>query len=293
MMQNSAASQLAIGDTFQAVGPGSPRGAIHVEHLQNPPGEGSCHFENEHALFVSLAPRPIQYVQSQDGKTFSGLYRPGDMLITPANVPLTLQWEGEENCIEVRLTDQFLRKVAMETLSQDCDRLTLRPEFQVRNAQIESIARMLFTEVQQGEGALGTQLYVDSLANVLAVNLLRHHATRNPQLPIYEGGLPPRQLQSVLNYIDAYLDQNLKLENLAKLLDMSQFHFSRLFKQSIGLSPYQYLIQQRVERAKQLLKQTKHPITEIAFLCGFNSHSHLSKQFRQATGMTPKAYRTN
>ena len=77
------------------------------------------------------------------------------------------------------------------------------------------------------------------------------------------------------------------------MLDLSQFHFSRLFKQSLGLSPYQYLIEQRIERAKQLLKETNQSILDIALNCGYNSHSHLSKQFRQVTGMTPKAYRIN
>lgn len=72
---------------------------------------------------------------------------------------------------------------------------------------------------------------------------------------------------------------------------MSQFHFGRLFKQSLSLSPYQYLLQQRVERAKQLLQQTNKPVMEIALECGFNSHSHLGRKFRQLTGITPKAYR--
>ena len=111
-------------------------------------------------------------------------------------------------------------------------------------------------------------------------------------MPSYEGGLPSRQLQQVLDYIDAHLDQEIKLADLAQLPDMSQFHFSRLFKQSLGLSPYQYLLQQRVERAKQLLKNTDRLIIDIALDCGFNSHSHLSKQFKQLTGMTPKAYRS-
>ena len=97
-------------------------------------------------------------------------------------------------------------------------------------------------------------------------------------MPTYEGGLTPRQLQRVLDYIDTHLDQDLKLENLAQLLDISQFHFSRLFKQSLGSSPYQYLIHQRIERAKLLLKQTDQSIVDIAFDCGFNSHSHLSKK---------------
>ncbi len=95
----------------------------------------------------------------------------------------------------------------------------------------------------------------------------------------------------VLDYINDYLHQDIKLTDLAALLDMSQYHFSYLFKQATGISPYQYLLQQRIERAKQLLKQSDRSIADIASTCGFNSHSHLSKQFRQLTGTTPKAYR--
>lgn len=288
-MQNSAILHSQTNDSFDGSSQTQHRGNLRVEHLQNNPGEGSCHHEDEHTLFISLVPRPIHYMQSQDDKTYHGLYRQGDMLITPANVPLLVRWEGEENCLKIQLTAEFLRNIAKETLNQDCDRLQLIPEFKVRNSQIEGIAMMLFTEWQQE--AYSNQLYLDSLTNVLAVNILRNHATTKPVVPVYEGGLPPRQLQRVLDYIDAHLDQNIKLETLAQLLDMSQFHFSRLFKQSIGSSPYQYFIQQRVERAKQLLKQTDQSIVDIALDCGFNSHSHLSKQFRQFTGMTPKAYR--
>lgn len=105
--------------------------------------------------------------------------------------------------------------------------------------------------------------------------------------------MPQRQLLQVLAYIHDHLDQDIKLADLAALLNMSQFHFSHLFKQAIGTSPDQYLLQQRVERAKQLLKDSDRSIMDIAFLCGFSSYSHLSKQFRQLTGLTPKAYRAN
>ncbi|ELS03738.1 transcriptional regulator containing an amidase domain and an AraC-type DNA-binding HTH domain [Xenococcus sp. PCC 7305] len=288
-MEKTALSQDQMNVLTSQVSPILTGEHIRVQHLRNPPGEGPYHQEGNHTMFMSLAPRPIPYLQTQDGQTHTGLYRKGDLLITPANTPLFVRWEGDENCLQIQLTAQFLKSVARENLQNDCDRLELMPTFQTRDVHLEAIATMLFSELQQNPS--GNQLYVDSLANILAVNLLRQHATTKPKLPIYEGGLPQRQLMQILDYIDAHLDQNLKLENLAQLLDMSQFHFSRLFKQSIGLAPHQYLTQQRVERAKQLLKQTDQSIVDIALHCGFNSHSHLSKKFRQITGATPKSYR--
>nr|WP_274381973.1 AraC family transcriptional regulator [Myxacorys almedinensis] len=96
-----------------------------------------------------------------------------------------------------------------------------------------------------------------------------------------------------MNYIHEHLDRDIKLADLANQLSMSQFHFSNLFKQSLGITPYQDLLQQRIERAKQLLKEGDRFIMDIALLCGFNSHSHLSKQVRQLTGITPKQYRVD
>lgn len=262
---------------------------IQVQLLQNPAGEGNCHYKDEHTLYISLASRPIHYLQAQNGKTHTGLYRKGDILITPANTPLFVRWSGEENCLKIRLTTQFMQRVARETLEQDPDRLELLPGFQIRSPQIEAASMMLLTELQQDH--LNSRLYLDSLSNVLAVNLLRQHTASKPRLPTYEGGLPPRQLSQVLDYVDTHLDRNIRLADLAQLLDLSPFHFSRLFKQSIGATPHQYLKQQRIEHAKRLLKKTDQLIVDIALECGFNSHSHLSKQFRQLTGMTPKAYR--
>jgi AraC family transcriptional regulator len=193
--------------------------------------------------------------------------------------------------LQIRIASRFIQSVARETLDKNPDQLELRLEFRTRDPHIESIGMMLLAELKQEN--LGGRLYIESLANVLAVHLLRQYAAAKPHLPTYEGGLPQRQLLQVLEYINEHLNQDIKLADLAALLGMSQFHFSHLFKQSIGMAPYQYLLQQRVERAKQLLKQTDQSIMDIAFMCGFNSHSHLSKQFRQLTGMTPSAYRAN
>ena len=287
----TSASQWSENGLSQSLATTSHQNKITLQHLQNSPGEANCYFESEHSVFISLAPRPIEYVQIQDGKTHTGLYQKGEILITPANTPLFVRWKGEENCLQIKLTAEFLQSIARETLNTDPQRLELLPAFQIRQNQIEAIAMMLFSEWHQGN--FDNELYVDSLTNVLAVNLLRHHTVSKPQVPTYKGGLPPRQLSQILDYIDTHLDSNIKLADLAQLLDISSFHMSRLFKQSIGMTPYQYVSQQRVERAKQLLKHSDLLITDIALECGFSSHSHLSKQFRQIAGITPKAYRSS
>ncbi len=248
-------------------------------------------YQDEHTLGLFLSPRPFRFSHRQDNRTHTGLYRKGDLLITPANSILSTQAEGDVEILQIRLQDAFVSQVAGETLGQDGDRIELMQTFQARDQQIDAIATLLLTELYQE--SFGNQLYAGSLANMLAVHLLRHHATTRPQLPAYVGGLPQRQLLQILDYIDAHLGSEITLAELAKLIDTSQFHFGRLFKQSLGLSPYQYLLQQRIERAKTLLKQTDKPIGEIALDCGFNSQSHLGRKFRQLTRMTPKAYRTS
>ncbi|WP_337884229.1 AraC family transcriptional regulator [Fischerella thermalis] len=246
------------------------------------------HYSDEHAICLSLAPRPVRLLQIQGGKTYAGLYGKGDISITPAKVPFFARWDRDDHYLQIRIASSFIQNVARETI---CEQVELRCEFRTRDPQIEAIAMLLFAELKQEN--LGGRLYIESLANVLAVHLLRQYSALKPRLSVYEGGLRERQLSQVLEYINEHLNQDIKLADLAKLLGMSQFHFSHLFKRSIGTAPYQYLLQQRIERAKQLLRQTDQSIMEIAFLCGFNSHSHLSKQFRQLTGMTPTAYRAN
>ncbi|MBI4779804.1 MAG: helix-turn-helix domain-containing protein [Oscillatoriophycideae cyanobacterium NC_groundwater_1537_Pr4_S-0.65um_50_18] len=260
-----------------------------IEQFREPPGEGSCHHSDEHTICLALDTRPIHLLQIREGKTYTGIYAKGDLSITPAQMPFFARWEGEDHYLKIRLPSRFIQQIAREALEMDGDRLELLPQARIRDPQIEAIGRLLLSELHRGQPT--SRLYVESLANVLAVHLIRQYTNVQPVLLGYEGGLPHHQLIQVLDYVDAHLHQDIKLADLAALLSISQFHFSHQFKQATGISPYQYLLQQRIERAKQLLKQSDRSIADIAVLCGFNSHSHLSKQFRQLTGTTPKAYR--
>ena len=115
--------------------------------------------------------------------------------------------------------------------------------------------------------------------------------TTTPTIEVNCKGLTHIRLQQVLDYIQTHLDRELSLAELAEVINVSSTYFASLFKQAMGISPHQYVIKQRVERAKVMLKKTDFAIADIALQVGFSSQSHLTQQFKRITGMTPKQIR--
>jgi AraC family transcriptional regulator len=105
------------------------------------------------------------------------------------------------------------------------------------------------------------------------------------------GGLPPRVVRRIREYIDGNIDQRISVELLAGLANLSVCYFVRAFKQSLGVTPHDYLIRQRVERTKQLLSGSDMPLSQIALAAGFADQSHFARRFRQHVGMSPRDYR--
>jgi AraC family transcriptional regulator len=185
---------------------------ILVEQFQHPPGEEKSHFNEEHAICLSLAPRPVRLLQIKGGRTYVGLHSKGDVSLTPAKIPSYFRWESDDSCLQIRIASQFMQKVARGTIATDPDQLELRLEFQTRDSQLEAIGMMLLAELRQE--SLGGKLYIESLANVLAVHLLRQYAAPKSRFVVYEGGLSERQVLRVVEYIDAHLHQDIKLSDL-------------------------------------------------------------------------------
>jgi AraC family transcriptional regulator len=167
--------------------------------------------------------------------------------------------------------------------------IELIPQFATkRDPLIQGILLSLQEELNSNIQA--NNLYVEQLTTTLVIHLLKKYCVKKPVLITNNDGLPKYKLRKTLEYIHAHLNQDIKLADLAGYVGMSQYYFVRLFKQSMGIAPYQYVIQQRVEKAKQLLKQGRVTITDIALQCGFANQSHFTKHFRQLTGVTPKVY---
>ena len=264
--------------------------SIVVKEYQLPPTQGTYPAFEQHDLTLCLTTRPHRIHQVIGEQRYVGIYSRGDICITPAGTPGGYRAEGDDHFLQIQIEPQFLQQVAQQTGDIDGSSLELIPKFRVRNPQVEQIIMMLYSELNRKSG-WGSQLYIESLSNALAVNLLRDYSVKKTSFNLHPGGLSESKLLLVTDYINDNITSEIKLSDLANLAGISQYHFSRLFKKSLGISPNQYLIKQRVERAKSLLKKSDLSVTEVAFSCGFNSHSHFGKYFRQFTGFTPKQYR--
>jgi AraC family transcriptional regulator len=260
---------------------------IHVERHLQPTHDTPEHCLTTHCIPILLG-APILNERWLDRHTHREFLLKGSFAIIPAGATHRSLSMDAADFLILAIDTTFFDQIAQEW--SPSPPLQLIPHFALQqDAFILEIGLALNRELEAGCPA--GRLYGDSLAIGLVTHLLRHYSTFRPSLHSNADGLSKHKLNQTLEYIHTHLEQEIKLEDLAKVVGMSPYYFCRMFKQSVGVAPYQYVIQQRVERAKQLLKNAEFVIADIALQCGFASQSHFTRHFRQITGLTPKVYR--
>ena len=252
-------------------------------HYCHPPHKTVEHGLLQHSLVITHPKSCFQAERSLDGKVKHYAHGNGRVDVIPAFLSHSTNWDREVEFSVIAICPTLLNQTTQELMPREIE---LIPQFSIDDPVIQQLAFALKTEIRTG--CMSGRLYGESLGTALAARLVQNYAISKPEFKA--NGLPQSQLERVIDYMKANLTQDLSILELATLTRMSASHFSRSFKQSVGIAPYQYLMQQRVERAKQLLKRQAISISDIALDCGFANQTHLTKVFRQMTGTTPKAY---
>ncbi len=188
----------------------------------------------------------------------------------------------------VLLTESLLEQAA-EAVSARNGGIQLRENRHFRDLQLQRLLSVLHDEATDNE--LANSLFGDTVSNAIAMRLAGNYATTQRALVPHRGGISPRQLNRVLDYIQAHLDHDLRLSALSEAAAMSPFHFNRAFRQSVGQSPHHYVLGQRIERAKSLLRSSELTIGQISLSMGFVRQNHFARVFQSATGLTPTQFR--
>jgi AraC family transcriptional regulator len=214
----------------------------------------------------------------------------GSIVLVPAGSPAQWRWSGPRDTLHIYLAPGLVERVAAEGFDLDPARLTIPPLGGLDLPHLR--AAMLAVDAEMTAGGAGGRLAAESLANVLAVHLIRHAST--PRRPVRgrDGTLPRGRLRAVLEYIEEHLDACPTLEQMAAVAGRNSCHFARQFKRATGLPPHQYVILRRVERARQLLQGgTGLSLAEVAAHAGFSDQSQFCHHFKRLVGVTPRQFR--
>ncbi|MCY6489798.1 AraC family transcriptional regulator [Leptolyngbya sp. GGD] len=217
-------------------------------------------------------------------------YASGCIEFCPAALPYELRSNSTVQSMEwihCYLEPAFLAQIAHESMNPD--HVELLPTLKKVDVLIHQIGLALKSSLEKD--GVGSRFYADSLATALSAHLLQHYSTRNHCFREHEDGLSKQRLSQAIEYIQAHLGEDISLNEIASELGMSQYYFCHLFKRSTGISPHQFLIHQRVERARLLLKQPERTVLSVALECGFANQSHFARCFRQCTGVNPNQFR--
>ncbi|AFY93292.1 helix-turn-helix domain-containing protein [Chamaesiphon minutus] len=266
--------------------------SLHVELHQQPKFEVAEHQHTMHVIAFGLPNTPEDRFAIGErwlaGTRETERRQLGDIAIIPAGIAHRCNWSTTARFGILAIEHTLLQQVGQDWINPE--RIELMPQFMSkRDDLIQSIFATLSAEL--ATGGIGSNLLVDSLKTALAIHLLRNYCTTSPRLSSYADGLSDAKLTLITNYINSHLDLDLKLTELSSIAQISPYHFLRLFKKSVGITPHQYILQQRIDRAKYLLESSNLDISEIAFRVGFCDSSHLTRCFKSILGKTPRQWR--
>jgi AraC family transcriptional regulator len=245
--------------------------------------------EHVHDFLHVVLSGTVRYEVITAGKCLHYSAEPGTTFVLPRGTVDELRWSGPTHRIAVALHPSLLLAAIDETMGQN--HIELTEHWNVTDHHIMSVLLALTTDLDAGSPA--GRLYGESLANALAVYLLSRYAVKRRVPKVPKGGLPGCRLRRVLDYIGDNLAEDVSLSDLAELAGMSAHHFAELFKRSMSCTPHRYVLHERIERAKNALRDPRCTVLDAAAISGFPNPSHFARMFRRFVGASPSQFQSD
>src|SRR5262245_47504016 len=258
-------------------------------YRDQPPNEAFQPPLTHHALLLLLR-TPKEFEARYEGVSRVVPPPAGSILVVPAGSPAWWRWGSHSDSLHVFLDPALVARVAAEAFDLDPARAAVPPHGGLDLPPLR--AAMLAVNNELTAGGAGGRLVAESLANLLAVHLIRNASAPRRPARRADGALPRGRLRAVVDYIEEHLDASLTVGRMAAVAHLSPYHFARQFKAATGLPPHQYVLARRVERAKRLLEgDSDRPLAEVAAGAGFSDQSQFTHHFKRLVGVTPGQFR--
>lgn len=224
----------------------------------------------------------------QGARRMSARTRPGSMTLIPEGQDGRWDVEGPIEVSHVYLSDERLQSSA-DVLAKG-RHIELIGRICFEDFSAAGILELLSREAAQGDTS--SSLFVEQAIDLLCTQLVRaHSAHASLTLPTVRKGLADWQVKRVTNYMQDYIDREIRLDELAALVDMSRFHFCTAFRLATSQTPHEWLTALRITQARHMLATTDLPVTAVALAVGYQTPSSFAASFRKLTGTTPTMFR--
>ena len=252
--------------------------------------QGGVRYERtrHHALSIYID-KGEQARRVLNGKVVSQGF-PGAVCLFPAGSRSSWQISGQFEFFHLYFNDLDVARCAEQTWDADPDKRQLSELYHAEDPVLAQAGKLLALSDWQ---APGQTMAMDHLAQWLLLQVVSRHSGVRQTLPEVTGQLSFRYRRMLQERIHAYLDQSLTLAEMASWVNLSPYHFARLFRATFGCAPYQYVQEQRLILARDQLRNSRDKITAIALSCGFNDSSQFSRAFKSRFGVSPSGYRSH
>lgn len=234
------------------------------------------------------APLRLDWQPPDSDRVKSPMIEPGRAMLVGAGVPVWKRWVTSRSIFAFALEETFFAQIVQHAFDGAADGL-IETSVGIDDPVIKRLAALGRHELD--EGGVGGRLYLEGLATCLAVHLALRYGLSEHKASLAKGGLSPVRLRRVVAYINTHLGDELGLVELSTLAGLSPHHFGEAFKASTGTPPHRYVMEKRVERARELLRAKERALGDIAYAVGFSSQAHFTTNFRRVTGSTPGRFR--
>jgi len=257
---------------------------MKVELVSPDPDTEPRHWlRHDQAFAMMLRPGSIEW-----GSTRSALeqfdYRAGDLALCHRHEG---EWVGLMNTthLQIGVSDAALLAGSDGAYGE----VELSPSRKFADRRLSAMVAAVHAEMVAGFPS--GRLFLDSIEQAMAVALVNGHAVRHRPVHFSRGGLGSARLRRIKELVDAKLEDNLSLDQMAESVGLSTAHFARMFRKTTGETPHQFVLRQRLERAKAMLRAPDARILDVAVACGFKTQQHFAQVFRDLWGVSPTEYR--
>ncbi|MEM7049608.1 MAG: AraC family transcriptional regulator [Acidobacteriota bacterium] len=261
---------------------------LSLEYFEAEPGEMPTEIFEQHHILINLRDEPQRVENWRAGEHRDFIFRRDEIVVTPAGVESGWRWHARSKVIVITLEPDKLERFAQSELAVLLTEAQLANIPQFLDREISDASVLLAEALEQ---AVGSAVMFESLARVFLTKLILKYGERD-EARAFSASFTPQQYKRVLDFVARHYGTGITLEDMAREAGISPYHFSRLFKKTIGQSPYQFVMAYRVEQAKRQMSDPTRSLVDVALSCGFSDQAHFSRVFKRFSGCTPSAWRS-